>query len=75
MKRSFLLFCRFRRSFKQIVEYLSVDIDNSSSSESSSDEDDIDFLLLETAFAPEKKLGFRISLYDVSEDDCEKLFM
>lgn len=50
MKKSSLLFRQFRRSFKQIVEYLSVDTDNSSSSESSIDESDIDFLLLETAF-------------------------
>ena len=41
---------------------------------SSSDDDDLDILFLDLAFAPKRNLGVRISLQDISEEDCEWLF-
>ena len=43
-------------------------------SDSDSSDSDIDLLFLENCFAPEKVLGPRINLQDVSEMDRERMF-
>ena len=42
---------------------------------SSSDDDDLDILFLDLAFAPKRNLGVRISLQDISKEDCEWLII
>jgi len=47
---------------------------SSSSEDDSSSDDDMDLLFLEMAFAPKRKLGVRINIKDIGEEECELLF-
>ena len=62
-----------RKNFRDVMELLRYDF-NSSSSDGSSDDDDLDLILYDIAFTPKRKLGSRLNLQDITEDDCEKMF-
>ena len=61
-----------RRNLEDLLDVLQYDLLDSSSSDSS--DDDIDFLVLEMAFAPKRDLGNHLHLDDISEEECEPMF-
>ena len=60
-----------RRDFKDVLEAMAY---LNSSSESSSDEDDLDFLLLDLAFARKRVVVPRLNIVDLSDLQCDQLF-
>ena len=60
-----------RRDFKDVLEAMAY---LNSSSESSSDEDDLDFLLVDLAFAPKRVVVPRLNIVDLSDLQCDQLF-
>jgi len=61
-----------RRDFKAVLTVMQYE--DSSSESSSSDENDLDFLLCELAFKPNRVLGPCLNLMDLSDLQCEQLF-
>ena len=63
----------FRRNLNDLFEVVQLDFDTSSESSSDND-DDVDFVIMEMLYSPKKKLGKRLHLDDVCEEECEAIF-
>ena len=63
-----------RRDFKNVLEAMAF-AHSTSDSESSSDEDDLNFLLVDLAFGTQRVVVPRLSLMDLSNLQCEQLFV
>ena len=62
-----------RRDFKNVMEAMAY-VHSTSDSESIGNEDDLNFLLVDLAFAPQRVVVPRINLMDLSDLECNQLF-